>query len=91
MLPRKVAQNTNKMAKIEIKTTGIRGNAPKLETKGQVVLFLDNPSAGNYIAADAYMGQGAGYQQRKETLIEIRQDYNVLFSGTFSELLTKLK
>lgn len=79
------------MAKIEIKTTGIRGNAPKLEKKGQVVLLIDDAEAGNYIVADAYVGQGMGYQQRENTLIEVREDYKVLFSGTFAELLNKLK
>lgn len=79
------------MAKIEIKTTGIKGNSPKLKTEGQVVLFIDDAAAGDYICADAYIGSGAGYVQRKETLVEIRENYKVLFSGTFAELLTKLK
>lgn len=79
------------MAKLELKTTGIRGGQPKLKTEGQVVLFIDNPKAGCYIYADSYIGQGAGYQQRENTLIEIREDYNVLFSGTFAELCNKLR
>jgi hypothetical protein len=54
-------------------------------------MFIDDPKAGNYICADAYIGQGVAYQKRPETLIEIREDYNVLFAGTFTELLTKLK
>jgi hypothetical protein len=83
--------NITKMANIQIKTTGVRGGIPKLETKGEVVLFIDNAKAGNYISVDAYMGRGEGYQQREDTLIEIRQDFKVLFSGTKKELLTKLK
>ncbi len=79
------------MANIEVKTTGIRGGSPKLKTEGQVVLFIDEPNAGCYIYADAYMGQGSAYQKRDNTLLEIREDYNVLFSGTFQELCNRLK
>ena len=79
------------MANIEIKTTGVRGNAPKLEKKGQVVLFIDDAEAGSYIHADAYIGQGSSYREREKTLIEIREDYKILFSGTFAELIDKLK
>lgn len=79
------------MANIEVKTTGIRGGSPKLKTEGQVVLFIDEPNAGSYIYADAYMGQGSAYQKRDNTLLEIREDYNVLFSGTFQELCNRLK
>ncbi len=79
------------MANLEVKTTGIRGGQPRLKTEGQVVLFIDNPQAGCYIYANAYTGHGAGYQQRENTLIEIREDYKVLFSGTFAELCAKLK
>jgi|LakMenEpi03Aug12_release.lakeMendotaPanAssembly.Ray.scaffolds.fasta_scaffold613990_3 hypothetical protein len=79
------------MANIQVKTTGIRGGSPKLKKEGQVVLFIDEPKAGCYIYADAYIGQGTAYQERESTLLEIREDYNVLFSGTFAELCEKLK
>lgn len=79
------------MANIEIKTTGVRGNPPKLEKKGQVVLFIDDAKDGSYIYADSYIGQGSSYKKRDKTLIEIREDYKVLFSGTFAELIDRLK
>lgn len=79
------------MAKIELKTVGVRGGSPKLKTEGSVTMFLDNPKAGCYIHADAYMGQGTAYQNREKTQIEIREDYEVLFSGSFDELCKKLK
>ena len=82
---------SNTKANIELKLQGVRGQSPKLQKQGSITMFLDNPKPGCYIYADAYIGQGLGYQNRENTIIEIREDYNVLFSGTYAELCNKLK
>lgn len=78
------------MANIQVKTVGVRGGNPKIKNEGQIVLFIDEPKAGCYIYADAYIGQGTSYRERDNTILEIREDYNVLFSGSFKELCKKL-
>ena len=77
-------------AEIALKTTGVRGTSPKFENKGKVVIFPDKDS-GNYISADAFSGQGASYQRMENVIIEIREDREILFMGSFIELCERLK
>jgi len=82
------------MAKIDIKTQGVKGTEPKFqENKGLVTIF--NVDDGNeycgYISSDSFHGFGNDYKRREHNLIEIfSKDKGEVFSGNFKELIEKL-
>jgi hypothetical protein len=76
------------MAKLSLKTQGIRGKEPKWNDKmGRVDIYVENNS---WIIADAYEGQGNNYKERKDTNITIIEDGNILFAGRMEELKQQL-
>lgn len=77
-------------ANLNLKIWGIRGNAAQYtQNKGKVVAFIDNTNA--YISVDAFDGMGQTYQRRDNCEIEIYDNHEFVFKGTFKELIERLK
>lgn len=80
-------------ADIDLKIWGIRGGNPTCQdNRAKIVVFIndDTVMTDNFIAVDAFQGQGDSYVRREKTLI------TVLFKGkqwdgTMNDLATALK
>lgn len=79
------------MAKLSLKTQGVKGNSPKWTGKlGYTANFVGGEMTNNIIIIDAFEGIGKDYKERKECNIEIHSKGNVIFNGTFEELVNKI-
>lgn len=80
------------MAKLSLKTVGIKGKTPKyIEKIGSVCVFADQNNTQSNIYIDAFRGSGQTYKEREENIIEVQEDGKIIFCGTFKELANRLK
>lgn len=77
------------MAKIDVKTQGIRGNGYTYNEKGLVTLFIDG-NHDNHIIVDAFQYSGLKYCRREDSLINIYSEGKIIFTGNFKVLVEKL-
>ena len=78
------------MAKLSLKTQGTKGGNPTWKEKiGYSANFIDNQN--DIIIIDAYRGQGKEYAERLVCNIEIHNNNDIIFEGSFEELCNKLK
>jgi hypothetical protein len=76
------------MAKVDIKTRGVRGGEfSAIKETAHVVVFVDGA---DYISVDSFEGQGNSYKKRNKSQIEI-QIGDAYFKGTAEELYEILK
>jgi len=77
-------------AEIMLNSQGVKGgNFTGYKKRGAIAIDIDR--LGNSIELDAYQGQGQTYQQREDTLINIDSLGGFKWSGTFNQLIEKLK
>lgn len=77
--------------KISVKIQGVRGGNPTYEeNKGYVCTIIDGKENGS-ITIDAFEGKGPSYTRREIPLITVFHGGTLIFEGTFSEFIIKLK
>jgi hypothetical protein len=72
-------------AKLDVKTTGIKGGNPNYKETGKVVLFPDGSNK-EYISIDAFKGSGNTYTRRNECLISVFDKHGRIWEGSFLDL-----
>lgn len=78
------------MATLSLKLRGVKGGEPKwIDKMGSVNCFIDY-SDYQKIYIDSFQGAGDSYKRREESLITIIKDQELIFEGTFTELVEKL-
>jgi hypothetical protein len=76
------------MKKLSIETQGIKGGQTKTTYEiGAVFASFE----GQKISIDNFEGRGDSYKKRQNPLIQIIEDGQNIFSGTFEELKNKLQ
>lgn len=73
---------------IYLETQGVKGGKTKTQKVGYIYA---NPTEDSSISIDAFTGQGETYKPREYKLIVITHGIDVVFTGTFGELILKLK
>ncbi|MDC8102692.1 MULTISPECIES: hypothetical protein [Chryseobacterium] len=77
------------MKKLAIKTQNKAGNEPKYqENLGLVSIFMNSE---DWISIDLFEGFGNSYRQRETEEIVISDNENIVFKGSFGELIQILK
>lgn len=77
------------MKKLAIKTQNKAGNEPKYkENLGLVSIFINSEA---WISIDLFEGFGDSYRQRETEEITISDNGNIVFKGSFRELIQILK
>ncbi|REC60501.1 hypothetical protein DRF65_20780 [Chryseobacterium pennae] len=77
------------MKKLAIKTQNKAGNEPKYkENLGLVSIFINSEA---WISIDLFEGFGDSYKQREIEEIVISDNGNIVFKGSFGELIQILK
>lgn len=78
------------MAKLSLKTQGVKGGSPKfIEKMGSVTTFLSHSE--DRIEIDAYEWFRNSYHERELLVIEVYENGKLLFSGSKYELFEILK
>lgn len=73
-----------------LKLQGVKGeNTTWRPNVGYVAAHIDN-NDGNYIAVDAFTGQGDSYKRSEQCEITVCKGRTPIFVGTFEELCAKL-
>jgi len=78
------------MKTIDVISEGIKGGSNRMSKNGYVGIYHGNDKL---LSIDNYMGHGETYKQREEPIITIFDGNasNVIFEGTHSQLIAKLK
>jgi len=76
-------------AKIDISEQGIKGGNFHRKESGYVNIKIDENES-NRITLDAFSGSGINYKRLNESIINIFNNNEPVFSGTFNELVEKL-
>ena len=77
------------MSNLKIFVQGTKGGPAREKEIGSVTACIDRP--GDEIMVDAFSGYGETYMRRNNTLINVCKNDEVVFSGSFDELVEMIK
>lgn len=88
-------ESKNQQAKIDLLIEGPRGTGMKeFNNKGRCSVLIDTSVYGprnNAIIVDAFTGSGKAFKRRYNTLITVCHEGDVIFAGSFYDLVTLLE
>jgi hypothetical protein len=78
------------MSKIKAITQGVKGASSKEIELGYINIQVDN-NPFDKIVIDAFCGSGHTYKRRDYSIIEMYDSNQLVFRGTFEQLIYRLK
>lgn len=78
------------MKRLSIYTQGVKGGSTNISERGYIAVLADGEKL---LSIDNFRGQGENYKKPENPIICIfgETDGNVIFEGTHSQLIEKLK